>query len=81
MMDKTVLNLIPFNVFPDIKSLINCIKDDIFSPFYEVWGHIISEKIKYKSMIAFNYKFFTYTRVGLPSRLVMVCQKVKPYFS
>ena len=35
MTDKTVLNLIPCMVFPNIKSFMNCIKDDIFSPFPE----------------------------------------------
>ena len=31
--------------------------------------------------LVLNHNLFTYTRVGLPSRVVMVCQKVKPYFS
>ena len=46
IMDKRVLNLIPCNVFPDINNLINCISDDIFSPIYEIYRHIISEKNK-----------------------------------
>lgn len=33
MRDKTVLNLIPFTVFPDKNCLICCITDDIFFHF------------------------------------------------
>ena len=29
----------------------------------------------------YNYRYLMYTRVGLPSWVGMVCQKVKPYFS
>jgi len=46
MMDRSVLNFIPFNVLPDISNFKNWIIDDIFAPFDALWRHIISEKIK-----------------------------------
>ena len=64
MMDKLVLNLIPCNVFPDINSLINCRKDDIFSPLHKIYRHIISEKNKKQEqgylMLTSSYMFFIY---------------------